>query len=871
VVQGEEGPAFGQLLRRYRVATGMSQEVLAERAGLSRRGIADLERGARQFPFGDTVRRLADALGLEAMERAALLAAARRPTTTGSGRRAVAESRPGHAVGAGVLPLRRTELIGREADLQQLRELVLHGEGRLVTLTGAGGCGKTTLGLELARELVDHFADGVWLVDLSPLGNPELAAQAVASTLGVREGPDRPLLDAVIAYIGPRAMLLVLDNCEHLIGACAVIVERLLTTCANLRVLATSREPVRIRGEVTWRVPSLAFPDLRRLPPMAELSKVPAVRLFADRARAAESSFALSAQNAPAVAQICVHLDGMPLALELAAARVQAMSVDKLAERLGNGFRLLGGGNRTAPSRQQTLEATLDWSYGLLDPSEQAVLRRLAVFAGGFELEAAEIVCAGQSTAPGDVLEILTQLVAKSLVQVGRDPAGTRYRLLETVRHHALERLRARGEADDARARHFGYHLALAERTTDALWGRHLLGAFGQPDQLAHLARLEREHDNLRLALNWTVENRDVAAFARFGIALWAFWFVQGYIGEGWRWAEVNLAHQAELAPDVLAPVLGVASCLALWRGDNARVAQLCDQVLPLFRAQGDDWNVGLMLTVGGLAVGFGGEIEPARLLLEESLAIYRGLDDAFGTGLALLDLGEVRWVGGDRAGARGILLEALAPLRRAGDVYQLVEALVNVGGIELELVGVDAAAELAGEALVLLGESGLHFFLPEALELAAEVAMARQHAERVAQLFGAAEASREWTGATRYATAGAGYTRALEAVRAAVPGGVFTAMWADGRALTPRAAVELALATVRQPADQAVVRGPLARLTPREREVALLIASGLTNRQIADALVIAEGTAAVHVNHILAKLECTTRARVAALVGDLD
>ncbi len=217
----------------------------------------------------------------------------------------------------------------------------------------------------------------------------------------------------VVAYLAPKVVLLVLDNCEHLVAACAEIVERLLTTCANLRVLATSREPLRIQGEVTWRVPSLAFPDPRQLPPLAELSAAPAVRLFADRARAVESSFTVHAHNARAVAQICWHLDGMPLALELAAARVQAISVDRLADRLGRGFQLLGGGNRTAPSRQQTLEATLDWSYGLLDPTEQAVLPRLAVFAGGFELEAAEIVCAGQPTAARDVLEILTQLIAK--------------------------------------------------------------------------------------------------------------------------------------------------------------------------------------------------------------------------------------------------------------------------------------------------------------------------------------------------------------------------------------------------------------------------------------------------------------------------
>ncbi len=345
-----------------------------------------------------------------------------------------------------------------------------------------------------------------------------------------------------------------------------------------------------------------------------------------------------------------------------------------------------------------------------------------------------------------------------------------------------------------------------------------------------------------------------------------------GYIGEGWRWAELGLAREPALAREMLARVLGIASCLALWRGDNARVAQLCDQALSVFRAQGDDWNVGLMLTVAGLAVGFGGEVGAAREQLEESLAVYRRLDDAFGIGLALLDLAEVMWFGGDHTGARSTLLEALAPLRRAGDVYQLVEALVNVSGIELELAAVDAAAELAREALLLLRESGLHFFLPEALELAAEVAMARHHGEVAAQLFGAAEASREWTGAARYATAGAGYVHALEAVHTRLTGEAFAEMWAAGRALAPGRAVELALATMEQPIadpNEAVAGEPLARLTRREREVALLIASGLTNRQIAGALVIAEGTAAVHVNHILGKLGCTSRARVAALVGD--
>jgi predicted ATPase len=463
------------------------------------------------------------------------------------------------------LPVRRGVLIGRDVDLRALHDLVLNAEGHLVTLTGAGGCGKTSLGLEVARRLAAQFEDGVWLVELAPLADPDLVTQAVASTLGVRDSSDRPLLDGVIGYLRTRAVLLVLDNCEHLVEACAGLAERLLTVCANLHILATSREPLRIPGEVTWRIPSLPFPDLARLPQLDELSETPAVRLFDDRARAAQPQFTLSTQNARAVARVCARLDGMPLALELAAAHVPALAVETLADRLDEGFRLLAGGSRTAPSRQQTLQPTLDWSYRLLEVAEQAALRRLAVFAGGFELDAAEVVCSAErGITSSDVLELLTNLVAKSLVQVTESGGEARYRLLETVRAYALEHLDDAGETAVVRARHAAYYLGVAERVAAAVWGEQLLGPFGQAEQ--QFVPLERELDNLRAALAWADE-REAETFARLGIALWAFWFVEGYIGEGWRWAEACLAQRTDVSPVLRARSLGVAACLALWRG----------------------------------------------------------------------------------------------------------------------------------------------------------------------------------------------------------------------------------------------------------------------------------------------------------------
>src|SRR5215210_5399636 len=367
------------------------------------------------------------------------------------------------------LPLELSSFVGREKELAEVKRLL--ESTRLLTLTGSGGCGKTRLALAVARELAEGFEDGVWVVELAPLADPTLVPQAVASTLGVREQPGRSLTETLSDYLGSKKVLLVLDNCEHLVEACAELAEALLRSSPELRVLATSREALGITGEVAWLVPSLSLPDLRRLPDIESLPQYEAARLFVERAAAVKPSFTLTEQNAVAVAQVCYRLDGIPLAIELAAARAKVLSVEQIADRLEDSFGLLSAGGRTAMPRHRTLHATMDWSHELLPEEEQILFRRLSVFAGGFTLDAAEAVCAGEELERDEVLESLSHLVDKSLVIMREVGGEGRYRLLETVRQYAREKLSESGEAGQASERHAGYYLALAEEAEPELKG----------------------------------------------------------------------------------------------------------------------------------------------------------------------------------------------------------------------------------------------------------------------------------------------------------------------------------------------------------------------------------------------------------------
>jgi predicted ATPase len=432
------------------------------------------------------------------------------------------------------------------------------------------------------------------LVELAPLSDPSLVPQAVASALGVREQPGRPLTETLSEYLASKKVLLVLDNCEHLIEACAELAESLLRSCPELRVLATSREALGIAGEVTRPVPSLSLPDLRRMPNTESLSRYESARLFVERTEAVKPTFALTEQNAPSVAKICYQLDGIPLAIELAAARAKVLSVEEISERLEDCFGLLTVGSRTALPRQRTLHATMDWSYDLLPEQERILFRRLSVFAGDFTLEAAELVCAGEDLRSDEVLNLLSHLVDKSLVLVAEQDGEARYRLLETVRQYGWEKLSESGEEGRVRGRHAGHYLTLAEEAEPELKGE---------GQVAWLERFEREHDNLRSALRWLLERGESEKAARLGWALWLFWWIRGHFAEGQRSMEqaVSVAGSAAIPASAQAKALYVEGTMACGQGDPRSAEVLLEESAALFRELGD-WR-GVAYALGSAAV----------------------------------------------------------------------------------------------------------------------------------------------------------------------------------------------------------------------------------------------------------------------------
>jgi non-specific serine/threonine protein kinase len=518
-----------------------------------------------------------------------------------------------------------TSFIGRDREKAEVGRLLL--TSHLVTLTGSGGAGKTRLALQVAAEALEAFPDGVWLVELAALSDPALVPQAVASALSVREQPGRSMTDTLRDALRGKSVLVVLDNCEHLVAACAELSSALLRACPNLRVLATSREALGASGETTWRIPSLSVPDPKNLPPLDRFKEYDAVRLFTDRAVASGPQFAVTMSNASAVAQVCHRLDGIPLALELAAARVRVLAVEQIATRLDDRFRLLTGGSRTAALRQRTLRATMDWSFDLLSEEERALLRRLSVFAGGWTLEAAEAICSGNGVEAPDTLDLVMQLVDKSLVITETQGGEARYRLLETVRQYGWERLLEAGEADDVQRRHCEWYLDLAEQADPKLRGN---------EQEMWLERLATEHDNLRTALAWgRTDAQSAEAWLRLIRAVHYFRIVTEHWTEGRRWLEEALTRGNEADPAILLAILLDAGGLAYRQGDYERAGQLAEQALVLSRTLKDKEGVISALTLSGLVVC---ERDPlhATPLLEQSVALARDLGDKWMIGFVL-------------------------------------------------------------------------------------------------------------------------------------------------------------------------------------------------------------------------------------------
>jgi predicted ATPase/DNA-binding CsgD family transcriptional regulator len=753
------------------------------------------------------------------------------------------------------LPLALSSLIGRERERSEARQLLK--ERRLLTLTGPGGSGKTRLALAVAGGVADRFEDGVWWVSLAPLSDPDLVPQAVATALKVRERPGRSLVETIADDLRDLETLIVLDNCEHLVEACERLASALLYACPNLRVLSTSRESLGIAGETVLLVPPLSLPDPDHPPAPGELERYEAIRLFVERARSANPGFEFTERNAPEVALLCRNLDGIPLAIELAAARTRVLSVGQISSRLADNFRLLKGANRTPDPRQQTLAAALEWSYELLEETERIFFRRLSVFSGGFTLEAAESVCTGGDIEAEDALDLLSRLIDKSLVLVvEHDGVETRYRMLENVRQYGSERLQDSGETDGVGGKHVLFFLVLAEEIEPRI---------NSADRAGWLERLERDHDNLRAAL---ARGLDAGAQAEAGLrlagALLWFWFHRDCVSEGRRWLHKALStgrtDEERPAPRAArAKALCGAGLLDWLQGDQTTARSRLEESVALWRELEDEQGLAQALRI--LAHVMLGQDDPsvARHLGEESVRLFRQGDDTFGLATSLATLGIVALTQEDYAAARSRLEESVAIGRDSGDHWALSLALRNSGVMALKQGDYERAATRFAESELALEEPRSAFGMLNLDLLAVAVSMRGDH-ERAARLFGAAKAAREASGLSVLPSIRADYDRGVAAARAGLGEAAFDDAWAEGKDMPPELAVELAL---NQPPLPEVDASPsyLAGLSAREVEVLRLVAQGLTNAHIAQQLFISPNTVNRHLNSIYRKTEVTSRA----------
>jgi predicted ATPase/class 3 adenylate cyclase len=718
------------------------------------------------------------------------------------------------------LPIQPTPLLGREREVAEIADLLRHVDVRLLTLTGTGGTGKTRLALQSAAELIDEFDNGVFLVALAPISDSELVASSVAGALSVSESAGRPLKEDLRDFLSTKKLLLVLDNFEQVVDA-APLVGELLSGCPDLKVLATSRTLLRIYGEHEYAVRPLELPDPDHLPPIETLRQYEAIRLFIERAHAANTHFSLTNENAPAVAEICARLDGLPLAIELAAARIKLLSPQAMCSRLGNPLKFLTGGARDLPERQRTLRGAIAWSHALLDEGEQVLFARLSVFSDGCALEAVEAICDPVGDLFIDVLEGLSSLLDKSLLrQEERAEEEPRFVMLETIREYARERLEVSGEAEEIRRMHAEYFLALAEQQG--------------PEETAWLERLDLEHDNMRAALSWMLESEDAEPELRLSGALWRFWWMRGHYSEGRRWLEealakdgrpsaarakaleavgwladdqgdidraveaaeegLSLGARVEIESSVTASFLRMLGSAAYVHGDHEQAARLYEESLALSREARDERGVASSLLQLGNVSGDRGNHEEAKTFYEEGLALSRKLDDKALLASALISVGAEFLLQGDHE--RGAMLneEAAELYRERGNRGHLQYALDNLGWAALMRGNLQQAEVLHRESLALSRQLGDKLVAAEALEGLACSASARGEAERVARLFGAAEAQREAVGYRQEPREHALRQPYLGAARTRLSKARWNAAWAEGRRLGFEEAIAYAL-----------------------------------------------------------------------------
>ncbi len=684
------------------------------------------------------------------------------------------------------LPAQLTHFIGRDRDIAELVRLL--DSTRLLTLTGAGGCGKTRLAQELAGRALDRFPDGVWVVDLAALADPELVAQAVASVLDIRDASNRPILDSLSECVRNRQLLFVLDNCEHLITACARVADALLRAAGSACVLATSREALGITGETVWRVPSLAVPDTSQTVSVATVLQHDGTRLFIERAAAVDHSFTVTAANAATIADLCDRLDGIPLAIELAAARVKVLSLDQIHGRLNDRFRLLTGGSRIAIARQRTLEATVDWSYELLSGAERRLLRRLSVFAGGWTMEAAEEVTSDNASEREDVLESLSRLVDKSLANVETaDDGSRRYHFLETVRQYARERLVESGEAEHVRNRHLACFHALVQRAEPALT---------RPGQVAWLHRLQREHDNLRLAMDWCL-----AAPGRseqcleIAVTMWWFWLKRSYLREGEDRLERALAAAGSAPAALRAKGHMSFGAITFFRGNFVRARTLLEESVALARSAGDLSVAGFSLGLIALGELELGDIPASVRRATEGQAAARASAEPWVEGLSLSCLAYVAMHEGDLDRAGRLHEETLELSRRQGDTWAMGIVLFDLALLRVIQQRYAEARALCAEGIALNQEFGDLRGIAWCLGILSGADAAEGHALRAARLRGAMEGLAESVGAPPQVSYHMWIgDRSLDLMKRNLGDSAVEAAVAEGRSMSLAQAIELTL-----------------------------------------------------------------------------
>jgi predicted ATPase/DNA-binding CsgD family transcriptional regulator/tetratricopeptide (TPR) repeat protein len=811
----------------------------------------------------------------------------------------------------GNLPAEPNNFVGRDRDLAEL--VAILGRSRALTLCGPGGIGKSRLALRLAGMLADRFPDGTWIADLadadleeagaamSSSGRPS-AVGLVTAALGIREEVNRELADTLSDALRPRAMLLILDTCEHMVEACAGLVQRLLAGCPGLHVVATSREPLGVRGEVIWRVPPLGLPHAGDFNHSADETRSEAVQLFVERAAAARPGFELKNGNITAVAEICRTLDGVPLAIELAAARIRALSAEQIADRLADKFELLALGDRTAPPRQQTLRATVEWSNELLKPLERLLLSRLSVF-HTWNLDMAERVCADTQLSASQVLDLLRALIDKSLVNLDGELNGdARYRLLDTVRELAAEHAVEAGEMPGLRAAHRDCMLGIIEEIAAVAYVR---GEPSWPERIAMYHRARADRANFNLALAFCVQRGDADEGLRLAHALSGYWLASGEVAEGAGWLDRLLAIDATVPAGVRARALAMRSELAFEQLDYAAAASYARECLELSEpindgnpaaalrllaltdlmsghaeqaltnadaavaaatAMADAWEEGVAVAVRAVVIAAQGDLAEAEKVFQQALDVLRD-NNGWGVANVLYGLGRIARTRHDLSAAAEYFRTALTIYRQIDARPEMARCLAGIGRIALTRGDLPAAMDSLTESMRLSLATGQRLAVARGLQAMAALASALGEAPQAVRLAGAAQAASEAMGSQPSAAASRRLARLVDAANENLGPEVTSSLLAEGKAMSPHQAAQLLTAPApRAVPDQAAPCGPLST---REFEIATLAVSGLSNREIADRLFIASATVARHVANIFGKLELGSRAQLAAWMAE--